>query len=149
MPSPVAEYAAQVAPHLDRLRLGVTRARYVHQGPATFDLALSRTVGTSVARRSGTDSVVLSDSGREIMSQVRDLGAQAADGLTGLRFHRFDAHVAAWTAAGFTAATIIDLEPGTVHDRIEEDTNERAGLAYAALAPGERSHLLASHATLA
>ncbi len=68
--------------------------------------------------------------------------ARLAEGLTGLRFHRFDAHVAAWRAAGFTAASITALEPGPERDQIEADTNERAGQAYAALTVGEQSSLL-------
>ena len=67
-----------------------------------------------------------------------------AERLTGLRWHRFDAHVAAWTSAGFTAASVADLGPGPVRDEIEASTNERAGHAYGALTPDERADLLQS-----
>jgi hypothetical protein len=63
--------------------------------------------------------------------------------LAGLRFHRFDAHVAAWTAAGLTAEAVKALAPGAEREAIERDTNCRAGSAYATLAPSERLELLA------
>jgi hypothetical protein len=55
-----------------------------------------------------------------------------------LRFHRFDAHVAAWTAAGLTAAEVQALPPGPERDAIEAATNERAAAPYEALSRAER-----------
>ncbi|MDP1795084.1 MAG: hypothetical protein Q8K63_13195 [Acidimicrobiales bacterium] len=62
--------------------------------------------------------------------------------LTPLRFHRFDAHVAAWRAAGHTAA---DLDRLTDAERaaVEADTNQRNAAAYAGLTADERRDLLA------
>jgi hypothetical protein len=65
-----------------------------------------------------------------------------AELLTPLRFHRFDAHVAAWQAAGLTVADVVALPAGPERDRIEEETNRRAALPYAALGPDERLDLL-------
>ncbi len=65
-----------------------------------------------------------------------------AERLTGLRFHRFDAHVAAWRAAGYEAADLESLsEP--VRAGIEADTNKRAAAPYAELSPAERELMLA------
>lgn len=61
-----------------------------------------------------------------------------AERLTPLRFHRFDAHVAAWRSAGLTVDEVRSLPPGDQRDAIEVDTNQRAGASYAALTPGER-----------
>lgn len=69
--------------------------------------------------------------------------ARLAERLTALRWHRFDAHVAAWSSAGLTAASVKDLAPGPVRDLIEVHTNELAGSAYEVLAPDERDELLA------
>jgi hypothetical protein len=64
-----------------------------------------------------------------------------AERLTPLRFHRFDAHVAAWRAAGLTAAQMRDLSPGPERDAIEAETNRAAAVPYAALEPAERLEL--------
>lgn len=65
-----------------------------------------------------------------------------AERLTPLRFHRFDAHVAAWQAAGLTVEQIRTLPPGAERQRIEEETNRRAAAPYAALDAAERLDLL-------
>jgi hypothetical protein len=65
-----------------------------------------------------------------------------AERLTPLRFHRFDAHVAAWQAAGLTVEQIRALPPGAERQRIEEETNRRAAAPYAALDAAERLDLL-------
>jgi hypothetical protein len=62
--------------------------------------------------------------------------------LDALRFHRADAHAAAWAAAGHTAESIASLDPGPERDVIEADTNRRAAPPFAALTPDERSALL-------
>lgn len=69
--------------------------------------------------------------------------ARLSERLAGLRFHRFDAHVAAWTATGLTAQTMRSLAAGSEREAIEADTNRRAGVAYACLGPAERLDLLA------
>ena len=65
-----------------------------------------------------------------------------AERLTPLRFHRFDAHVAAWQAAGLTVEQIVALPPGAERERIEEETNRRSAAPYAALDSHERLELL-------
>jgi hypothetical protein len=69
--------------------------------------------------------------------------ALLAERLTALRFHRFDAHVAAWRAAGLTAEQIKALPGGPQRDAIEAETNCRAATPYAALDAVERLDLLA------
>ena len=64
--------------------------------------------------------------------------------LDALRFHRADAHAAAWSAAGHTAESIAALEPGPERDVIEAETNRRAAAPFAALSLDERLRLLAA-----
>lgn len=64
-----------------------------------------------------------------------------AERLTPLRFHRFDAHVAAWRSAGLTAESVQHLPPGEARDAIEATTNELAAAPYEALTPAERFEL--------
>jgi len=47
--------------------------------------------------------------------------------LAVLRYHRADAHAAAWQAAGHTLDTIRGLAEGPERERIEAETNRRAG----------------------
>ena len=65
-----------------------------------------------------------------------------AERLTPLRFHRFDAHVAAWEAEGLTVEQVQSLGAGPVRDRIEHETNRLAAAPYAALDLAERVELL-------
>jgi hypothetical protein len=62
--------------------------------------------------------------------------------LAVLRYHRADAHAAAWQAAGHTVDTIRGLADGPERERIEAETNQSAGLPYATLTAAERSRLL-------
>jgi len=62
--------------------------------------------------------------------------------LAVLRHHRADAHAAAWQAAGHTVDTIRGLADGPERERIEDETNRRAGLPHATLSAAERSRLL-------
>ncbi len=59
-----------------------------------------------------------------------------------LRYHRADAHFAAWRAAGHTVATIRGLADGPERERIEAQTNRGAGRPYATLSAVERSRLV-------
>jgi hypothetical protein len=68
--------------------------------------------------------------------------------LGAFRYHRADAHAAAWAAAGHTVESIVALEPGPERDAIETDTNRRAAPPYDALTPDERLRLLAALAAL-
>lgn len=62
--------------------------------------------------------------------------------LAVLRFHRADAHAAAWQGAGLTAGQVGALEPGPERAGIEAETNERASVPFAALTVDERFTLL-------
>ncbi|HEX5493039.1 MAG TPA: hypothetical protein VFX70_00510, partial [Mycobacteriales bacterium] len=46
--------------------------------------------------------------------------------LTALRYHRADAHAAAWAAAGLTAERVVGLPDGPSREPIEADTDRRA-----------------------
>jgi hypothetical protein len=74
--------------------------------------------------------------------------ALLAERLTGLRYHRFDAHVAAWRSAGLTVDEIKNLPTGPERNAIELDTNRRAATPYTVLDPAERLNFLAGLAAL-
>jgi hypothetical protein len=65
-----------------------------------------------------------------------------------LRYHRADAHAAAWRAAGLNAAQIVALAPGAARDAVEAETNHRAAPPFAALSAPDRLSLLADLAAL-
>jgi len=70
--------------------------------------------------------------------------------LAALRYHRSDAHVAAWSAAGLTAATMRGLAADDPRRAgIEAETDRLAAPAYGVLSTAERLDLLAGLATLA
>ncbi|MBA3418383.1 MAG: hypothetical protein H0U09_06710 [Geodermatophilaceae bacterium] len=62
--------------------------------------------------------------------------------LAALRYHRADAHAAAWSAAGLTAATMQALPAGARREEIEAETNRLAAPPYDALTGDERLALL-------
>ena len=62
--------------------------------------------------------------------------------LAVLRYHRADAHAAAWQAAGHTVDTIRNLADGPERERIEAETNRGNGRPYATLSATERSRLV-------
>jgi hypothetical protein len=64
-----------------------------------------------------------------------------AEQLSCLRFHRADAHAAAWLAAGFTGEQVT-APNATLPDSVEADTNTRAARPYQALSPSERTELI-------
>ncbi|WP_433314359.1 hypothetical protein ACQP0U_31895 [Micromonospora sp. CA-269861] len=68
--------------------------------------------------------------------------------LGALRYHRADAHAAAWTAAGHTASSIATLPTGPERLAIELETDRRAAGPYAALSSEERLTMLADLAAL-
>ncbi|MGH3681657.1 MAG: hypothetical protein ACRDT2_15605 [Natronosporangium sp.] len=72
--------------------------------------------------------------------------------LSTLRYHRADAHAAAWQAAGLTAAQMVAMPWGTEwtdqRHAVEQDTNRRAAAPYHGLTAEERLTLLADLATL-
>jgi hypothetical protein len=71
-----------------------------------------------------------------------------AERLTGLRFHRFDSHVAAWQRAGLTANEAKQLAPGKERDAIEADTNLRAATPFTVLSSDERLDFIGGLAAL-
>jgi hypothetical protein len=79
-------------------------------------------------------------------------GAPAAvvllDRLGTLRYHRADAHAAAWSAAGLSAAEMVGLRDPARRAEIEAATDRLAGAAFAELTPQERLGLLADAAAL-
>lgn len=72
--------------------------------------------------------------------------------ISTLRYHRADAHAAAWQAAGLTAAEMVampwDTEWSPQRQAAEQDTNRRAAPPYAVLTPDERLTLLGDLAGL-
>ncbi|WP_336209490.1 hypothetical protein [Nonomuraea sp. LPB2021202275-12-8] len=60
--------------------------------------------------------------------------------LAALRYHRADAHAAAWREAGLSVAEIVALKPGPARERIETGTNRRAAQPYRTLTDSERDH---------
>jgi hypothetical protein len=65
-----------------------------------------------------------------------------AELMTPLRFHRFDAHIEAWTAAGLTVEQMTILPPGDERDAIERETDRIAAMPYAVLSATERAALV-------
>ncbi|MEU8386584.1 hypothetical protein [Micromonospora sp. NPDC048843] len=68
--------------------------------------------------------------------------------LSTLRYHRADAHAAAWTAAGHTPSSIAALPAGPERLAIELETDRRAAGPYAVLSAEERLTMLADLAAL-
>lgn len=65
-----------------------------------------------------------------------------------MRYHRADAHAAAWTAAGHTAASVVELPAGPERRAIELETDRRAAGPYTVLTAEERLAVLADLAAL-
>ncbi|MEV0153542.1 hypothetical protein AB0H57_07345 [Micromonospora sp. NPDC050686] len=76
-------------------------------------------------------------------------GVQLLNRLGALRYHRADAHAAAWTAAGHTVTSVAELPLGLPERRaIEQETDRRAAGPYTALTAQERLEVLADLAAL-
>jgi hypothetical protein len=65
-----------------------------------------------------------------------------------LRYHRADAHAAAWQAAGHSAQSVAELAAGPYRDTLEAETNRLAAAPYEALDGVARLGLLADLAAL-
>ncbi|MEH1168958.1 hypothetical protein V6V47_26600 [Micromonospora sp. CPCC 205539] len=65
-----------------------------------------------------------------------------------LRYHRADAHAAAWAAAGHTASSVAALPAGPERLAIEQETDRRAAGPYTTLSAEERLTMLADLAAL-
>ncbi|MER6950280.1 hypothetical protein ABT294_40310 [Nonomuraea sp. NPDC000554] len=61
--------------------------------------------------------------------------------LAALRYHRADAHAAAWRAAGLSSREIVALRDGLLREAVEADTNRRASRPYLALSADDREAL--------
>jgi hypothetical protein len=69
--------------------------------------------------------------------------------LAALRYHRSDAHAAAWSARGLSADEVGALAADSaLHQEIEADTNRRAAPPFAALPAADRLTFLAGLAAL-
>ena len=69
--------------------------------------------------------------------------ARLFDGLRALRYHRADAHAAAWRAEGLTAAQVVALDRADpVRRRIETGTDRLAARAYRRLPAADRDAFL-------
>jgi hypothetical protein len=72
--------------------------------------------------------------------------------LSTLRYHRADAHAAAWREAGLTAAEMVAMSRGSPwtpqRQAVEDETNRRAAPPFAVLTPKERLTMLADLAAL-
>lgn len=63
--------------------------------------------------------------------------------LAALRYHRSDAHAAAaWAAEGLTADQMPALEPSSLRNRIEAETNRLAAAPFEVLSHAERTAML-------
>jgi hypothetical protein len=62
--------------------------------------------------------------------------------LAVFRYHRADAHAAAWAAEGLTAQEMQALRPGELRDRIEAETNRLAAPPFETLTGTERRTFL-------
>ncbi|PRX49724.1 hypothetical protein B0I32_13830 [Nonomuraea fuscirosea] len=69
------------------------------------------------------------------------LGLRLFNRLAVLRYHRADAHAAAWAAAGLSATEIVGLRDGPERVAIETETNRRAAAPYGVLSERERDTL--------
>lgn len=74
--------------------------------------------------------------------------ARLGEHLSSVRFHRFDAHIDAWTSRGLTVEGVQQLDDAVLRDAIEADTNERDGGLWSVLDASERSTLVTSLAGL-
>jgi hypothetical protein len=70
--------------------------------------------------------------------------ARVAEQISSVRFHRFDAHIDAWTESGLTAAAVQALDDPALLAEIETETNRRDGAIWQALAPDARQRVVAA-----
>ncbi|MFE3453797.1 hypothetical protein ACFXJ8_33215 [Nonomuraea sp. NPDC059194] len=61
--------------------------------------------------------------------------------IAAFRYHRADAHAAAWQVAGLTAQEITALREGPLWEAVERDTNLRAAVPYRMLEEAQRTRL--------
>jgi hypothetical protein len=135
----------EVLAELHGVSATITAERWPDGPPlAALDALAARAV--EAARPSGGPAFALVTPARDDPEAAPS--ALLGERLTALRFHRFDAHVAAWTAAGLTALEVAQLPPGDARDEIEAATNRHAADAYRGLTTEERLDLLAGLAAL-
>ncbi len=117
-----------------------TPAERVARLLAELDLVLATALGTGGATLAAMAPPYRPPAGSPAVELLNLLGT--------LRYHRADAHAAAWLAAGRTAAEMVTLAPGPARTAIERDTNERAASAFTVLPAERRLVLLADLAAL-
>jgi len=74
--------------------------------------------------------------------------AQVAELLQAVHFHRFDAHVSAWRAAGLDAYEAQLITGGTLFRVLQEDTDVRDAAAYSTLKSRQRLELFSGLGSL-
>jgi hypothetical protein len=109
---------------------------------------LADVVGRLLAAGAATAGPAFAGMGRPFERRGDPAALVLFNRLSALRYHRADAHAAAWAAAGHTAESIRAMAPGPARQAIEDDTNRRAAAPYAAITPDERLDLLAGLAAL-
>lgn len=120
---------------VERLAELAARALAVAQDPATW---ARTTDGHSLAAMAPPFEPTGTPSGVLLLNR-----------LGTLRYHRADAHAAAWQAAGLTAAEIATMPvDGAGRTTIEEETNRGAAAPWRALTSAERLEFLAGLAAL-
>lgn len=95
----------------------------------------------SAVRTAGGDSVLVMAPHR--LPEGMSAAGVVAEQLTGLRFHRFDAHAAAWRSLGLEVGDLAGIDD-VLRESIEADTNVRASHPYTALTDDQR-RLLVQH----
>lgn len=95
----------------------------------------------SAARATGGDSLQVMAPHR--LPEAMSAAGVLAEQLTGLRFHRFDAHAAAWRHAGLEVRDLAAMDDA-LRESIEAETNVRASHPYTALTGAQR-RLLVQH----
>lgn len=111
--------------------------------PDAADFAALHIITTkAIAAAAETGGPAFAVMAPQFVPEGQDPRASFAESLTPLRFHRFDAHVAAWRARGLSPAEVQALPDGATKAEIETETNRRAAPPYAALSETERTMLL-------
>lgn len=109
---------------------------------------LAGTLGTLLAAAERTGGAAFAAMAPPYEPDGTPPGVLLLNRLGTLRYHRADAHAAAWHAAGHTASSAAELAPGAERNAIEAETNRLAAPPYQRLEPGERLCFLGDLAAL-
>jgi len=120
--------------------------------PATWVDRLNPLLGRVLAAAGATGGPAWAVQAPPYLPPGTPPGVQLLNRLSTLRYHRADAHAAAWQAAGLTAAELAAMPWGSEWSQqrqaVEEDTNRRAADPYRVLTADQRLGLLADLAAL-